>query len=79
VNFHSLYLYNVCLDIFGETCYQIGNVGARRRRNGGVPGGGCAMQARRHSPRLLVVGDGNPMAVQGLARLGARRGENRQM
>jgi hypothetical protein len=48
-----------------------------RRRNGGGPGGGCARRPVGTHLHLLVVG--NPIAVPCLARLGARRGKNRQL
>jgi hypothetical protein len=44
------------------------NVGARRQRSGGGPGGGCVRKPVRVHPHLLVVGDGNPFFVLGLAR-----------
>jgi hypothetical protein len=53
------------------------NVCARRRRSGGGPGGGYARTPAGTHPHLRVVGNGNPMAVSGLARLGSRRDGNR--
>jgi hypothetical protein len=53
--------------------------GARRRRSGGGPGGGCARMPVGTHPHLLVVGVGSPIAVPYLVRLGARRGEIRRL
>jgi hypothetical protein len=52
--------------------------GARRRRSGGGAGGGCASMPVGTHPHLLVVGARSPLAVLGLARLGARRAEIRR-
>jgi hypothetical protein len=46
---------------------------------GGGPGGGCARTPAGTHLHLHVVGVGNPITVQGLARLEARRGESRQL
>jgi hypothetical protein len=58
---------------------QLRTMGARRRRSGGGPGGGCARMPVGTYPHLLVAGAGNYIAVSRMARLGARRGETRQL
>jgi hypothetical protein len=50
--------------------------GARRRRSGGGPGGGCVRRPVGIYLYLHAVGPGNPVAVPGLARKGAERGTN---
>jgi hypothetical protein len=42
--------------------------GARRRRSGGGPGGGCARMPVGTYLYLHAVGVGNPVALPGLAR-----------
>jgi hypothetical protein len=54
------------------------NRGEGRRRGGG-PGWERARKPVGTHPNLLVVGVGNPIAVPGLARFGARRGEIRRL
>jgi hypothetical protein len=50
--------------------------GARRRRSGGGPRGGCARMPAGTHPHLHVVGASNPIAVPYMERLGAGPGEN---
>jgi hypothetical protein len=47
---------------------NFGMLGARRRRSGGGPGGGCAHMPVGTYLYLHAVGDGYPVAVPGLAR-----------
>jgi hypothetical protein len=47
---------------------------ARRRRSGGGPGEGCACRPAGTYLYLHAVGAGNPVAVPGLGRQGAKRG-----
>jgi hypothetical protein len=54
-------------------------MGARLRRSGGDSGGGCARRPANTYPHLHAVGDGDRIAVLGLARWRARRDENWQL
>jgi hypothetical protein len=51
-------------------------LGARRRRSGGGPGGGCPLSPASTHTHFLGMGVGKFVAVLGWARLGARRGES---
>jgi hypothetical protein len=51
------------------------DIGARRRRSGDGPEGG-ALAGPSASPHLPVVGVGNPVAVLGVTRYGAKRADS---
>jgi hypothetical protein len=51
-----------------QTLAELISTGARRRRNGGGPGEGCARRPVGTYLYLHAVGAGNPIAVPGMAR-----------